>query len=261
MRSAIARSNGGARADLNCLAARLSLAEKKESGTVLAERVPDAFFPHMQHCLENEAGHTEALWLTAAVCTVFGDREHLAALSTTMHGKTCSASLFHYFAAISHLAAGNLTTALEAANKAAADDQLQVEARYLIGWISIHRQDAEGAAVAMKAVADSQDSPSCQHARAILGAILFHQGALEEAIQWWQSLDTPRRTAWAFDEPLQKAILLAGLQAVQKGQFENAADRFREAGKTGLRDRAIGKWIQFALFNAGRRLLHSKGPG
>jgi len=53
-------------------------------------------------------------------------------------------------------------------------------------------------------------------------------------------------------------VLLAGLLAFQKGRYEQAAERFREAGKLGLRDKRLGPLITLALVKAGQRLLYEQ---
>jgi hypothetical protein len=170
---------------------------------------------------------------------------------------------FQYFAAVSELAAGNYPAVLAAANRAASDPALLVESAYLAGWAHIHRGDADGAVAAMRLVAEAKGSPSVQHARAILGAMRFHQGAgaTDEAVQAWQGLDAERRGAWKLAEPLQGTLFVAGLQALGKGDYQHAADKFREAGKAGLREKALGSLIHFALVKAGRQLLDEKGAG
>ena len=43
----------------------------------------------------------------------------------------------------------------------------------------------------------------------------------------------------------------------QDGRFEDAAAKFREAGKLGLRERSLGPLLTLALFKAGQRLLYA----
>ncbi|HYV34383.1 MAG TPA: tetratricopeptide repeat protein, partial [Gemmataceae bacterium] len=262
MQAAIERANGKTRADLACLAGRLLLTHAlttDEAGDLPAqlEQAQQRF----QRSLADDPHQTESLWLSAAVRAVLGDRAGLAAQASSLDGKDCPDARFQYFAAVSHLAANKPTEALAAADKAAENPALKVEAAYLAGWANIHRQDPAAAVTTMNQVAQVQESPSCNHARAILGGIRFHQGATDDAIQWWQGLDPQRRTAWQLAEPLQKSLYLAGLQALQNGQFEQAAEKLREAGKAGLRERALGSLIQYALLKAGQRLLYQEVHG
>jgi hypothetical protein len=212
-------------------------------------------------CLKEHAGHATGLWLMAAVRGLRGDRAGLAALATAMAAQPSDDPRFHYFTAISALAATNYPAALTAAHQAARDPALQVESAYLAGWASIHGGDADSAVTAMRQVAQAKDSPSLQHGRAILGALRFHQGAPAEAVQAWQALDAQRRAAWGLAEPLQRTLFVTGLEALGEGHFEKAADQFREAGKAGLRDKSLGSLIHYALGKAGQQLLDEKGAG
>ena len=93
----------------------------------------------------------------------------------------------------------------------------------------------------------------------MLGQLSFERGAPDEAIEWWSGIDRAARGRWNLEEPLRQTVLLAGLQALQEERFEQAADRFREAGKLGLRDRRLGGLITLAVVKAGQRLLYSNG--
>ena len=68
-------------------------------------------------------------------------------------------------------------------------------------------------------------------------------------------VDAKKRAEWKLEEPLRQTVLLAGLMAFKKGRYEQAADRFREAGKLGLRDKRLGSMLTLALVKAGQRLL------
>jgi tetratricopeptide (TPR) repeat protein len=249
MRAALQRSAGKARADLACLGARLALAADKL----------DKAQEFLEICLQEEPLHTTGLWLMAAARSARGDRAGLAAQAAAMTARPVEDPRFNYFAAVSALAAGDYPAVWTLASRAAADTALEIETAYLAGWASIHRGDVEGAVTAMRKVAQAKDSPSVQHARAILGAIRFHQGAAEEAVHWWQQMDAERRVAWKLAEPLQSTLFVAGLQLLGKGHFEQAADKFREAGKAGLREKSLPGLIQLALLKAGQQLLCNKG--
>jgi hypothetical protein len=53
-------------------------------------------------------------------------------------------------------------------------------------------------------------------------------------------------------------VWLAALKALQTGRYENAAERLREAGKLGWRDRRLGPLLSFALVKAGQQLLYKE---
>jgi tetratricopeptide (TPR) repeat protein len=258
--AAMQRASGKTKADLGCLAARLALqGGLADKGIDFAPGAAEKARSYLLQSLECSPGHTDALWLSAAERATTGDAAGLAALSPAMRHNGANDARFSYFAAVSHLAASDYPAAFEAATEASASPGLKVEAAYLLGWTSIYRHDPEAAASAMQVVADSPASPSCPFARAILGGIRFHQGGADEAVQWWQALDADRRTALGLAEPLQQSLFLDGLTALDSGRFEHASERFREAGKAGLRDRCLGGLIQYALIKAGQRLLYAKG--
>jgi tetratricopeptide (TPR) repeat protein len=262
LRSAIERKHGRQRADLACLAARLALAgvATPKGGSPLDGAALRGLLERARGLLDialaADGGHAQAMWLMAAVRALAGDRAGLAAQSAAMRGPATNDPYFHYFAAVSHLTAGDHAAALDATARTAGDPALKIEGAYLQGWAHLHRGDADAAVQALRTVAQVSASPSTAHARALLGCIRFHQGSGEEAVQWWQGLDAERRTAWKLAEPLQSTLFLAGLQAIQAGRFEQAAEKLREAGKAGLRERRLGPLVQYALVKAGQQLLY-----
>jgi hypothetical protein len=92
----------------------------------------------------------------------------------------------------------------------------------------------------------------------MLGQLSHERGAPDEAVGWWSMLDPAWRSRWNLEEPLRQTVFLAGLVALDEKRFEQAADRFREAGKLGLRDRRLGGLITLALVKAGQRLLYAE---
>jgi tetratricopeptide (TPR) repeat protein len=123
-----------------------------------------------------------------------------------------------------------------------------------MAWAHLHLNDPSAAGQALHKVV-SVKSPSADHARALLGKLSFARGDYDDAIKWWNAVDAARRAEWNFDEPLRQTVYLAGLTALEKQKYEQAADRFREAGKLGLRDRRLGGLLTLALIKAGQRLL------
>ena len=53
-------------------------------------------------------------------------------------------------------------------------------------------------------------------------------------------------------------VFLSALTDYGAGRFEQAANRLREAGKLGLRDRRLGPLIGLSLFKAGQRLVYQE---
>ena len=127
-----------------------------------------------------------------------------------------------------------------------------------MAWAHLHLNEVEAARESLRKVASNDKSPSAIYARALLGQVSFQQGEDDEAIQWWTGVDAAARSRWGLDEPLRQTVLVSGLSALHEQRFEQAADRFREAGKLGLRDRWLGGLITLALVKAGQQLLYSQ---
>ena len=104
-------------------------------------------------------------------------------------------------------------------------------------------------------------SPSAVYARALLGHLGFARGAYDDAIKWWNQVEARRRAEWQLEDPLRQTVLLSGMLAFHKERYEQAADRFREAGRLGLRDRRLGSLLTLALVKAGQRLLFGENKG
>jgi Flp pilus assembly protein TadD len=114
--------------------------------------------------------------------------------------------------------------------------------------------DTAAASQALQRVVNVK-TPAADHGRALLGKLSSARGDYDDAIKWWNSVDAARRAEWNLDEPLRQTVYLAGLTALENQKFEQAADRFREAGKLGLRDKRLGSLLTLALIKAGQRLL------
>src|SRR5207237_109454 len=109
----------------------------------------------------------------------------------------------------------------------------------------------------LKDLADQMDRPGVKDARLhYLGAVC-HLAKQDYA----RVVDAKERLEWKLEEPLRQTVLLAGLLAFKKGHYELAADRFREAGKLGLRDKRLGSMLTLALVKAGQRLLFEEVNG
>ncbi len=257
LRRALALTDGTRRADLALLGARLALLAAKDQLAGAAPALQTAL-ELLDICLHEDEQNPQALWLLAAVKAVLGDRDGLAQLAPRMKRQDVDDPRFQFLAAVCLLAAGDYPAVLEACGRAAQDAALAVECSYLVGWAQLLRHEIAAATEAFRVVARVKDSASAAHAQALLGAIRFHEGGYEEAIHWWQSLDAERRADWKFAEPLQATVWLAALKALQSGRYENAAERLREAGKLGWRDRRLGPLLSFALVKAGQQLLYRK---
>jgi tetratricopeptide (TPR) repeat protein len=263
---ALALTHGKFRADVAFLGARLALAHppapsendgaERPALALGASSTPTAL-KYLEVCLHERPDHAAALWLRAALRWLSGDAPGLASLAPVMNRADAKDARYHYLAGVAQLAAGNPVRALEAAQGAAATESFAVESRYLGAIAHLGQNDAAAAIAELEPVALAAASPSVQHARALLGQAHFQTGNYTEAVRWWKQLDAGRRTGWQLDEPQRACLFLAGLQAYHAGQFEQAAERYREAGKQGYRDRRLGPLLQAALFKAGQRILYA----
>jgi tetratricopeptide (TPR) repeat protein len=279
---ALGLTDGSLRASIAFLGARLALRQgveewqrdrqaedgargKDTPGTATGFMPKPTLTPPLAHsvrllegCLRDDPDHTEALWCLAAVRTVAADRDALAALAPRMYRPAVADARFHYLGAVCHLAAKDCERAIELGQRAAADESLTADSHYLMAWAHLHRQDAASAAQDLQKVARVDKSPSAVHARALLGHLSFARGAYDEAIRWWNAVDPRRRAEWQLDDPLRHTVLLSGLLAFENKRYEQAGERFREAGKLGLRDRRLGQLLTLALVKAGQRLLYEQ---
>ncbi len=248
IRRALSLTEGRSHAAIAFLGARLALknaapGDQESALELLAE------------CLKFDPQHSEAQWCLATVRLRAGDLAALAAQAPFMK-QAGSNPRYDLVAAICHLAAGDSSAVMDACQRAAEDPALATECAYVMGWAALLRKDPGTAALTLRRVAESKDSPCAVHARALLGNIRFNQGDYEEAIQWWTALDAPQRAAWNLTGPLQQVVLLSALKAMEAGQFEQAAEKIRDAGKLGLRDRRLGPLLTRVLVQAGQKLLY-----
>jgi hypothetical protein len=193
------------------------------------------------------------------VRSVLGDREGLASQAAVMDRPAVSDARFHFLGAVCNLAARQYRNVIELGIRAAtADRSLEVESRFVMAWAHLHLGEVEAARESFRRVAADEKSPSAHCARAMLGQLSFQRGEADEAIGWWSGIESAARRGWGLDEPLRQTVLLAGLQALDEERFEQAAERFLEAGKLGLRDRRLGGLITLAVVKAGQRLLYQQ---
>jgi hypothetical protein len=209
----------------------------------------------LQECLKQQPDHTDALWCLAAVRSAAGDRAGLASQAAAMDRPAVTDARFHYLGAVCCLAAGQYDKALELGRRAAEDASLTAECHYVMAWAHLHLRNNDAARLALLKTAAADKSPSAVYAKALLGQANFARSAYDEAVKWWKAVDPQRRAEWRLDEPLRQTVLLAGLTAYEKGKYELAAERIREAGRLGLRDRRLGGLLTLALVKAGQRLL------
>lgn len=268
---ALGLTSGPLRAAVAFLGARLALRQSARESPSDVVRNGDAGHDSnpalaetrrlLEECLREQPGHAAALWCLAAVRSVTGDREGLAAQAAEMDRPDVKDGRFHYLGAVCCLAAGDHGRALELVRRAAfARPSLAGEAYFLAARVYLHHGSGPEAREALERAAAS-DAASSSHARALLGRMCFEAGDHAGAVHWWERVEPRYRAAWGLDDPLRQTALLAGLDDYAAGRFEEAAERFREAGRLGLRDRRLGSLMSLALVQAGRRLLFEEAEG
>jgi tetratricopeptide (TPR) repeat protein len=251
---ALELTQGPVRAEVAFLGTRLAL--RAGPGTPSYDRA----LLLLHECLREDPNRLRALSCLAMVRAVTGDEAGLARQAAVMHRPDVKDPRFHFLAAVCHLAARHYPPVAEAATRAAADDaSLAVESAYLMGWSFWHQENLTASGLALQKVANAPASPSAEHAKALLGRIGFARGVYDDAIRWWKALDAEKRTAWKFDEALRGAVWLSALAAFQAGQFDQAAERLREARRLGHRDPRLGALLTLALVKAGQQHLYRNG--
>jgi tetratricopeptide (TPR) repeat protein len=266
---ALGLCDGRRRANVAFLAARLTLQAALETPT------PDGAYldqarQFLDVVLREDAAHAEAPWLRAAVLGLKHDFDGLAAQA--MHPAAQHDPRHHLLAALCRLAAKDYAGVIAACehvreqtaglqpvehgNGSPATLSLAVEASYLAALAYLELRDYPAAAQALTAVTRTPGSPSIHHAHALLGLALFHEDKADEAALCWQKLDAGRRAAWKLNETLANTVFLAALTAFEQGRFEQAADKLRQAGRLGCRDRRLGPLLLLALFRAGQQVIY-----
>ncbi len=248
---ALGLTRGPLRAAIAFLGARLALRDKASGSLDTARRL-------LEECLHTQPDHVDAAWCLAAVCSAQGDREALARQAPRMDRPDVPDARYHFMGAVCQLAARDYRKALQVGERALRDAALEVEGRFVLAWAYLHLGETEHATRLLRRAAEQPSSPSAVYAKALLGQLSYRSGATDEAVTWWSSLEPAWRARFGLDEPLRQTVLVSGLEALQQRRYEQAAERFREAGKLGLRDKRLGGLITLALVKAGQRLLYDE---
>jgi tetratricopeptide (TPR) repeat protein len=260
-------SNGKRRANIAFLGARLALQSylvPNPNHTVDVGTLP-AVLDFLGDCLTNDPSHAHAQWCLAAVRWLQGDVAALAGQGDAMQNAEVADPRYHYLAALCHLL-GNRPEAVVAAcqriaqptgtNGSNTQRQFAVEAGYLAALAHICVNQPRPAIDALKPLTFDPKSPTLPYAQALLGEVLFRESRHDEAISAWQALDAQKRQAWALSEPMAQTTFISALESMQKAQYEQAAEKFRQAGRLGYRDRRLGPLLLLALFKAGQQAIY-----
>jgi tetratricopeptide (TPR) repeat protein len=227
----------------------------------------EAIVPNFLHdCLAHVAGHPHALWCLAAVRWLQGDTQSMAAQAKDMQNPDVADLRYHYLAALCHLLGGQFDEVVAAAERAGrhvgangtlAQKHLSVEAGYLAALAHIVLHQPGPAIDALKPIAYNPSSPTVSLAQGLLGNVLFQESRHDEAINAWQSLDEKKRQAWKLADPLAHTMFISALEALGRGEYEQAGEKLRQAGRLGFRDRRLGPLLLLSLFKAGQQAIYA----
>src|SRR5262249_5578522 len=121
IQAAMRLTRGRTRAAVAFLGVRLQLAAcVAQPPAQLTPAVLQPALAMLQDCLKGDPDHEEALWALAALRSLLGDEQALAAQAPEMNRPTVQDPRFHYMAAVCHLAARDYPRMLEAGKQAAA---------------------------------------------------------------------------------------------------------------------------------------------
>ena len=273
LREAIEMCAGRPRANVAFLAARLAL-QAAFAGATLETGLLDAAHDFLLECLRACPEHADGQWHLAAVRWLQNDHAGLARQAESLNDPGIPEPRYHWFAALCRLAASDYAGVVEACRRLAEPVEAGLrpvehpngapgatlapatEADYLAGLAHLELHDYAAAARALAAPAQAVASPTAGHAQALWGVACFHQHRHEEAVQRWQTLDAGRRAAWKLNETLAHTVFLTAVEAFQQGRFEQAAEKLRQAGKLGCRDRRLGALLVLSLFKAGQQVVY-----
>jgi tetratricopeptide (TPR) repeat protein len=268
LQAAMKLCTGRRRANVAFLGARLLL-----QSFVSADAPNPAPLPAVQSlladCLRHDPSHAGALWCLAAVHWLQNDTAALAELAARMDQPAVADPRFHYLAALTHLLGDGPAAVLEACRRVAehavhpgrngdAALDLAVESRYLAALAQVRLNERPAAIESLAPLARTAGSPTLANAQAQLGAVQFAESRHDDAIRSWQALDAKQRQAWGLAEPLAQTMFVSALDDLLAGSYEQSADKFRQAGRLGCRDRRLGPLLLLALFKAGQQAVY--GP-
>lgn len=249
-------TRGPTRAAVAYLGARLTLREVAgEATSETSSAGYDAPITLLHECLRDDPEHPAALWTLAALHALKDDQPAMIELAPRLNRADVTDPRFHLLGAVCNLVAQQYEASVKIGQRALKDPSVQLEVYFVMGLALMRVNKVAEAIQIFQKVANNDRAAAAPLAKALLGKLNYDRGVYEDTIKWWNALDAKTRAAWKLDEPLRQMVYLAALTALQTGQYETAAERFREAGKLGLREKLLGSLIHLAQIRAAQKLL------
>jgi len=268
LQHAMSLSTDRRRANIAFIAARLALQsyltpQGDQPGDANALATVKDF---LRECLVSDATHPQAQWCLAAIRWLEGDTAALATQANDMRDSSVTDPRYHYLSALCHLLGDQLGEVIAACeriaqqigrNGSSSQRALAVESGYLAALAQIGLNQPRAAIDALKPITFSATSPTLSYAQALLGNVLYQEQRHQEAIVAWQSLDAAKRQAWSLNEPLATTMFINALESLLRAEYEQAGEKFRQAGRLGYRDRRLGPLLLLSLFKAGQHAIYA----
>lgn len=268
LQQALSRCQGKRRAAVAFLGARLALqAIGHARDGEFPEPVLDAAQQFLHEVLREQSDHPQGLWNLAAICWLRGQRDQLVQLAPRLKQPDVSDPFFHYFAAVCQLEARDYDSVLAACQRVRRLVEaskpngtphlpLDLESDFLAGQAKFAQGDMAAAAELLARPARAAECSCMAMAQMLLGLIRYQQQDHEDTVTWWQRIDAGKRAGWKLNEPLATTLFLSALDLFHQKKFEEAAERLRNAGRMGCRDRRLGSVLLLSLFRAGQQAIY-----
>ncbi len=207
-------------------------------------------------CLRENPNHALANWCLAGLSVLKGDFNSLGSQAEKLQDPEETDPRYHLMAAVAYLASGNHAKMEEACDRIAPDAAIKKETYYLKGWSALDQEDINTAEQYFTQVTAGSQSPSGDHAKALLGGIHFLHKSFDQAVECWNSLKPETRKKWDENNSLARTVYLNALRKFKNEDYQKAAILFREAGKLGVREEQLGSLLSLSLLKAGQKIFY-----
>lgn len=162
-----------------------------------------------------------------------GDYDRVASFAVLLERLRGDDAQRSYFAALAHSIAGNETSAEAAFATASSTDNWKNDTAHLRATMLVWQgRDAEALESLQSVRGDS--GLSIDLIRGWTGQLAWNRGEYSAAWKAWDALPAERRSQWKLEAAFNTATYLAGLQAMEAGQADDALRLFRQARNAGF---------------------------